>query len=166
MMGLNTVVELAAQSLGDLEGKIEREQGSRRGDDDGRSYSRRGFAAMAAVLGAMMMEHDGRRGSGVAMAETDINTAVADGATAAVTDCPPETDEAMEQMNVLTALAIIVEAVALIGAAVGGWVARHRKAELERINAQLTQINLNLTKQAKVETYAPRLLYAPCWVKA
>ncbi|GBG63724.1 hypothetical protein CBR_g39266 [Chara braunii] len=142
----------------DVEGQLERERGSRRVGDNSRNYSRRGFAAMAAVLGAMMLKRDG---SGVAMAETAVNAAAADGAMATVTECPPETEEEMERMNVLIAVACIVEAVALIGAAVGGWVARQRKAELERINAQLRQINLNLRKQARVETYAPRLSYAP-----
>uniref|UniRef100_A0A0V0HF32 Uncharacterized protein n=1 Tax=Solanum chacoense TaxID=4108 RepID=A0A0V0HF32_SOLCH len=51
--------------------------------------------------------------------------------------------------------------VALIGATVGGLVARQRKAELQRLNEQLRQINAALRRQAKIESYAPNLSYAP-----
>ncbi|XP_050379366.1 protein FLUORESCENT IN BLUE LIGHT, chloroplastic isoform X1 [Argentina anserina] len=51
--------------------------------------------------------------------------------------------------------------VALIGAAVGGLVARQRKGELQRVNEQLRQINTALRRQAKIESYAPTLSYAP-----
>ncbi|XP_055813118.1 protein FLUORESCENT IN BLUE LIGHT, chloroplastic-like isoform X2 [Solanum dulcamara] len=51
--------------------------------------------------------------------------------------------------------------VALIGATVGGLVARQRKAELQRLNEQLRQINTALRRQAKIESYAPTLSYAP-----
>lgn len=51
--------------------------------------------------------------------------------------------------------------VALIGATVGGLLARQRKAELQRLNEQLRQINTALRRQAKVESYAPTLSYAP-----
>lgn len=51
--------------------------------------------------------------------------------------------------------------VALIGATVGGLVARQRKAELQRLNEQLLQINTALRRQAKIESYAPTLSYAP-----
>ncbi|KAJ0537223.1 putative tetratricopeptide-like helical domain superfamily [Helianthus annuus] len=51
--------------------------------------------------------------------------------------------------------------VALIGATVGGLVARQRKAELLRLNEQLRQINAALKRQAKIESYAPALSYAP-----
>ncbi|XP_060180688.1 protein FLUORESCENT IN BLUE LIGHT, chloroplastic [Lycium barbarum] len=51
--------------------------------------------------------------------------------------------------------------VALIGATVGGLVARQRKAELQRLNEQLRQINAALRRQAKIESYAPALSYAP-----
>lgn len=51
--------------------------------------------------------------------------------------------------------------VALIGATVGGLVARQRKAELQRLNEQLRQINAALRRQAKIESYAPTLSYAP-----
>ncbi|KAH0664002.1 hypothetical protein KY290_029898 [Solanum tuberosum] len=51
--------------------------------------------------------------------------------------------------------------VALIGATVGGLVARQRKAELLRLNEQLRQINAALRRQAKIESYAPNLSYAP-----
>ncbi|KAK7275556.1 hypothetical protein RIF29_16675 [Crotalaria pallida] len=52
-------------------------------------------------------------------------------------------------------------AIALIGATVGGLVARQRKGELQRVNEQLLQINAALRKQAKIESYAPSLSYAP-----
>ncbi|XP_058179157.1 protein FLUORESCENT IN BLUE LIGHT, chloroplastic isoform X2 [Rhododendron vialii] len=51
--------------------------------------------------------------------------------------------------------------VALIGATVGGLVARQRKGELKRLNEQLRQINAALRRQAKIESYAPTLSYAP-----
>nr|XP_043609284.1 protein FLUORESCENT IN BLUE LIGHT, chloroplastic-like [Erigeron canadensis] len=51
--------------------------------------------------------------------------------------------------------------VALIGATVGGLLARQRKAELLRLNEQLRQINTALKRQAKIESYAPALSYAP-----
>lgn len=51
--------------------------------------------------------------------------------------------------------------VALIGATVGGLVARQRKGELQRLNEQLRQINAALRRQAKIESYAPSLSYAP-----
>lgn len=54
-----------------------------------------------------------------------------------------------------------IEAVALIGAAVGGILARRRKVELERLNAQLRKINEYLRSKAMIETYAPGLVYAP-----
>nr|XP_011467453.1 PREDICTED: protein FLUORESCENT IN BLUE LIGHT, chloroplastic isoform X2 [Fragaria vesca subsp. vesca] len=51
--------------------------------------------------------------------------------------------------------------VALVGATVGGLVARQRKGELQRVNEQLRQINAALRRQAKIESYAPGLSYAP-----
>ncbi|XP_021716560.1 protein FLUORESCENT IN BLUE LIGHT, chloroplastic-like isoform X2 [Chenopodium quinoa] len=51
--------------------------------------------------------------------------------------------------------------VALVGATVGGLLARQRKGELERLNEQLRQINAALRRQAKIESYAPSLSYAP-----
>lgn len=42
-----------------------------------------------------------------------------------------------------------------------GYVARARKAELEKINNQLRQINISLRRQARLESYAPSLSYAP-----
>ncbi|CAL5412298.1 unnamed protein product [Camellia sinensis] len=51
--------------------------------------------------------------------------------------------------------------VALVGATVGGLLARHRRGELERLNEQLRQINAALRRQAKIESYAPTLSYAP-----
>lgn len=51
--------------------------------------------------------------------------------------------------------------VALIGATVGGLLARQRKGELQRVNEQLRQINASLRRQAKIESYAPSLSYAP-----
>lgn len=65
------------------------------------------------------------------------------------------------QGDVLVVVACFVEAIALVGAAVGGILARQRKVELERINAQLRQINVNLRRQVRVESYAPGLTYAP-----
>ncbi|XP_029123129.1 protein FLUORESCENT IN BLUE LIGHT, chloroplastic isoform X2 [Elaeis guineensis] len=52
-------------------------------------------------------------------------------------------------------------AIALIGAAVGGLLARQRRGELERLNDQLRQINVALRRQAKIESYAPSLSYTP-----
>ncbi|XP_065864998.1 protein FLUORESCENT IN BLUE LIGHT, chloroplastic isoform X2 [Euphorbia lathyris] len=51
--------------------------------------------------------------------------------------------------------------VALVGATVGGLLARQRKGELKRLNEQLRQINAALRRQAKIESYAPSLSYAP-----
>ncbi|KAK8350696.1 hypothetical protein V6Z12_A06G225600 [Gossypium hirsutum] len=51
--------------------------------------------------------------------------------------------------------------VALIGATVGGLLARQRKGELRRLNEQLRQINAALKRQAKIESYAPTLSYTP-----
>lgn len=42
-----------------------------------------------------------------------------------------------------------------------GLVARQRKGELQRVNEQLRQINTALRRQAKIESYAPGLSYAP-----
>ncbi|XP_073274418.1 protein FLUORESCENT IN BLUE LIGHT, chloroplastic-like isoform X2 [Primulina huaijiensis] len=51
--------------------------------------------------------------------------------------------------------------VALIGATVGGLLARQRRGELKRLNEQLRQINTALRRQAKIESYAPSLSYVP-----
>ncbi|XP_078171628.1 tetratricopeptide repeat (TPR)-like superfamily protein [Carex rostrata] len=51
--------------------------------------------------------------------------------------------------------------IALIGATVGGLLARQRKGELKKLNDQLRQINAALRRQAKIESYAPNLSYAP-----
>ncbi|CAN8270166.1 unnamed protein product [Cochlearia groenlandica] len=55
--------------------------------------------------------------------------------------------------------------VALVGATVGGLLARQRKGELQRLNEQLRQINASLRRQAKIESYAPTLSYAPVGAK-
>ncbi|CAL9078421.1 unnamed protein product [Musa textilis] len=52
-------------------------------------------------------------------------------------------------------------AIAMIGATVGGLLARQRRGELKRLNDQLRQINAALRRQAKIESYAPNLSYAP-----
>ncbi|EEC70741.1 hypothetical protein OsI_02148 [Oryza sativa Indica Group] len=52
-------------------------------------------------------------------------------------------------------------AIAMIGATVGGLLARQRRGELKRLNDQLRQINAALRRQAKIESYAPSLSYAP-----
>ena len=50
----------------------------------------------------------------------------------------------------------ITEAVALLGATVGGISARQRKAELEEVNEKLRQINISLRQQARAGVvYAP-----------
>ncbi|KAH6761991.1 Tetratricopeptide repeat superfamily protein [Perilla frutescens var. hirtella] len=49
----------------------------------------------------------------------------------------------------------------LVGATVGGLLARQRRGELQRLNEQLRQINTALRRQAKIESYAPTLSYAP-----
>ncbi|KAH9320038.1 hypothetical protein KI387_021807 [Taxus chinensis] len=51
--------------------------------------------------------------------------------------------------------------IALIGAVVRGLLARQRRFELERLNAQLRQINTVLRRQIQIESYAPNLSYAP-----
>ena len=48
----------------------------------------------------------------------------------------------------------------LIGS-ITGLLARQRKGELKKLNDQLRQINASLRRQAKVESYAPSLSYAP-----
>lgn len=56
----------------------------------------------------------------------------------------------------------ITEAVALLGATVGGVSARQRKIELEEVNEKLRQINISLRQQARAGVvYAPGLNYAP-----
>ncbi|ESQ48577.1 hypothetical protein EUTSA_v10021156mg [Eutrema salsugineum] len=55
----------------------------------------------------------------------------------------------------------VLSLVALIGATVGGLLARQRRGELQRLNEQLRQINAALRRQAKIESYAPGLSYAP-----
>lgn len=42
-----------------------------------------------------------------------------------------------------------------------GLLARQRRGELQRLNEQLRQINTALRRQAKIESYAPSLSYAP-----
>lgn len=42
-----------------------------------------------------------------------------------------------------------------------GLLARQRRGELQRLNEQLRQINAALRRQAKIESYAPTLSYAP-----
>ena len=50
----------------------------------------------------------------------------------------------------------ITEAVALLGATVGGVSARQRKVELEEVNEKLRQINISLRQQARAGVvYAP-----------
>ncbi|RLN25067.1 hypothetical protein C2845_PM07G11790 [Panicum miliaceum] len=49
----------------------------------------------------------------------------------------------------------------MVGATVGGLLARQRRGELARLNDQLRQINAALRRQAKIESYAPALSYAP-----
>uniref|UniRef100_A0A0D9VHN9 Uncharacterized protein n=2 Tax=Leersia perrieri TaxID=77586 RepID=A0A0D9VHN9_9ORYZ len=66
--------------------------------------------------------------------------------------CPPA--------NSMANMPIFI-AVALIGAAVGGLLARQRKEELKRLNTQLRQINTALRRQAQIESFAPGLTYAP-----
>ncbi|KAJ4893581.1 hypothetical protein Rs2_20375 [Raphanus sativus] len=56
--------------------------------------------------------------------------------------------------------------VALVGATVGGLLARQRRGELQRLNEQLRQINAALRRTAKIESYAPALSYAPAAVGA
>ncbi|CAI5930355.1 unnamed protein product, partial [Closterium sp. NIES-64] len=125
-----------------------------------------------------------------ALAETGADADAAAAAAAALADaCSQELGGA--DLNTVIAVACVVQLIALIGAGVGGawraamryvrvgwhgvsgtsaqggggadqrWVARVRKAEVERINAQLRQINISLRKQARVESYAPSLSYAP-----
>ncbi|KAF3949652.1 hypothetical protein CMV_024507 [Castanea mollissima] len=67
-----------------------------------------------------------------------------------------EADNSVFNMNMPLLLAV-----ALIGATVGGLLARQRRGELERMNEQLRQINTALRRQAKIESYAPTLSYAP-----
>ncbi|XP_062219479.1 protein FLUORESCENT IN BLUE LIGHT, chloroplastic-like [Phragmites australis] len=74
---------------------------------------------------------------------------------------PPEASaETCQPANSFANMPIFV-AVALIGAAVGGLLARQRKEELKRLNNQLRQINMALRRQAQIESFAPGLTYAP-----
>ncbi|KAL7133924.1 hypothetical protein ABFS83_12G172400 [Erythranthe nasuta] len=66
------------------------------------------------------------------------------------------TDNSIFNMNMPVLLFV-----AIVGATVGGLVARQRKEELQRLNEQLRQINAALRRQAKIESYAPTLSYAP-----
>ncbi|KAG1347421.1 protein FLUORESCENT IN BLUE LIGHT, chloroplastic [Cocos nucifera] len=68
--------------------------------------------------------------------------------------------ETCEARNPFTEMPLLF-AIALIGATVGGLLARQRRGELERLNDQLRQINAALRRQAKIESYAPSLSYAP-----
>eukprot|EP00898_Chlorokybus_atmophyticus_P003613 jgi/Chlat1/4252/Chrsp27S04320 len=88
-----------------------------------------------------------------AAAAAGASPAAAAEAAQAVLECQPNIP--------LEALAVVFTAVGFIGAGVGGTLARQRKAEVERVNAQLRQINLQLRRQARVEAYAPTLSYAP-----
>lgn len=67
-----------------------------------------------------------------------------------------EADNSLFNMNMPLLLAV-----ALVGATVGGLLARQRRGELQRLNEQLRQINAALRRQAKIESYAPTLSYAP-----
>lgn len=67
-----------------------------------------------------------------------------------------EADNSVFNMNMPVLLVV-----ALIGATVGGLLARQRRGELQRLNEQLRQINAALRRQAKIESYAPTLSYAP-----
>lgn len=49
----------------------------------------------------------------------------------------------------------------LISVCFTGLLARQRRGELQRVNEQLRQINAALRRQAKIESYAPSLSYAP-----
>lgn len=71
-----------------------------------------------------------------------------------------ESEQSIFNMNMPVLLLV-----ALIGATVGGLLARQRKAELQRLNEQLRQINAALKRQAKIESYAPALSYAPATIK-
>ncbi|KAJ7569036.1 hypothetical protein O6H91_01G058700 [Diphasiastrum complanatum] len=71
---------------------------------------------------------------------------------------------ARQDNTTLIVITCIVEAIALTGAAVGGILARQRKVELERINAQLRQIFARMRRQYQVEAYAPSLTYAPAGI--
>ncbi|KAL8171621.1 hypothetical protein V2J09_023425 [Rumex salicifolius] len=68
-----------------------------------------------------------------------------------------ETCEAENSMFTMPLLLFV----ALVGATVGGLLARQRKEELQKVNEQLRQINAALRRQAKIESYAPSLSYAP-----
>ncbi|BAF09183.1 protein FLUORESCENT IN BLUE LIGHT, chloroplastic [Oryza sativa Japonica Group] len=68
--------------------------------------------------------------------------------------------ETCQPANSMANMPIFI-AVALIGAAVGGLLARQRKEELKRLNTQLRQINTALRRQAQIESFAPGLTYAP-----
>ena len=59
----------------------------------------------------------------------------------------------------------ITEAVALLGAVVGGISARQRKAELEEVNEKLRQINISLRQQARAGVvYAPGTHYRMVYI--
>ncbi|KAF3951258.1 hypothetical protein CMV_023069, partial [Castanea mollissima] len=67
-----------------------------------------------------------------------------------------EADNSVFNMNMPLLLSM-----ALKGKTVGGLLAHQRRGELERLNEQLHQINAALRRQAKIESYAPSLSYAP-----
>lgn len=132
---------------------------------------RRGRGAAAVVRAeAARLESRGRAVlltlSGAAAAAAIILTAAAAAFAAAAADLDPCDVEIRQEffgadLNTVITIACVAEAVAFTGAFVGGVSARKRKAEVERVNAQLRQINVSLRKQARVESYAPGLSYAP-----
>ncbi|KAL5972992.1 hypothetical protein ACLOJK_039799 [Asimina triloba] len=69
--------------------------------------------------------------------------------------------ESCEPSNISAFDMPLLLGIALIGATVGGLLARRRRGELKRLNDQLRQINAALRRQAKIESYAPNLSYAP-----
>ncbi|KAL3699262.1 hypothetical protein R1sor_017284 [Riccia sorocarpa] len=101
---------------------------------------------------------DGMSGGGMAFLLTSsLGYTVCESVQAAVEAVP----ESADNPNLMFIIACIAEALALTGAVVGGVLARQRKDELEKINTQLRQINVNLRRQSRVESYAPNLTYAP-----
>ncbi|KAG6550257.1 hypothetical protein Mapa_008217 [Marchantia paleacea] len=101
--------------------------------------------------------HSMSKGGLAVLIASSLGYTICDNVLAAVEAAPVP----QSSTNLMFIIACVAEALALTGAVVGGVLARQRKLELEKINSQLRQINVNLRRQSRVESYAPNLTYAP-----